>query len=371
MKMNILIRKSAFGLLAVSLLFTLAFSFSQPAQAQSTLSQQTQIETLLALIAQLQAQLAAMQGGRSGQVDNKCIQLSRNLYLGMRDSDTAGEVSQLQRYLTDTGYYTYGEITGFYGPVTQRAVQKLQDARDIIETTGYGTVGNRTRTIVAETCSFATIDQTKVTSRSNSFELTGTADSDVEAVFVALISPHTSNISSSDNDDWGNLWRNGRYVAFTGDEVNRVRNGKWEVDFYGVPDGDYVAHVYESQTSEQKLLAKQPLSVSAEDVFDFDADDDEELLLGVKQSADSGGVKITLQDVFYTNGLSGSPRATFLVEPDGYNASIYSGGLNDYIPEGGGISDRSSKKGGIRIKIEKLSIPMNTATITIEPVSKG
>lgn len=353
-------------MLAFAMLFILAFSFSHPAQAQSTSSQQTQIETLLALIAQLQAQLATMQG--ETQSNNQCIQLTRNMYLGMRDSDTAGEVSQLQQYLTKAGYYTYGEITGYYGPVTQKAVRALQDGRDIIETTGYGTVGSRTRTIVAETCSFATIDQTKVTSRSNNFELTGTADNDVESVFVALISPHTSNISSSNDNEWGNLWRNGKYVAFTGDEVNRVRNGKWEVDFYGIPDGDYVAHVYESQTSEQKLLAKQSLSVSAEDVFDFDPDEEKELLLGVNQSADSGGLKITLRDVFYTNGLTGSPRASFLIEPDGYNASIYSGGLND---SSGGITDRTSKNGGIGIKIEELSIPMNTATITIEPVSKG
>jgi hypothetical protein len=63
--------------------------------------------------------------------------------------------------------------------------------------------------------------------------------------------------------------------------------------------------------------------------------------------------------------------ASFIIESDGYNASSYSGGLNDYIPEGGEIIDRTSKNGGIRIKIEDLSIPMNTATIKIEPVSKG
>lgn len=59
--MNILIQKSVCGLLAVALLLTIAFSFGQPVQAQSTSSQQTQIETLLALIAQLQARLAEMQ----------------------------------------------------------------------------------------------------------------------------------------------------------------------------------------------------------------------------------------------------------------------------------------------------------------------
>lgn len=59
--MNILIQKSVCGLLAVALLFTLAFSFVSPAQAQSTPSQQAQIETLLALIAQLQVRLAEMQ----------------------------------------------------------------------------------------------------------------------------------------------------------------------------------------------------------------------------------------------------------------------------------------------------------------------
>jgi hypothetical protein len=59
--MNILIKKSVYGLLAATLFFTFAFSFGQPVQAQSTSSQQAQMEELLALIAQLQARLAEMQ----------------------------------------------------------------------------------------------------------------------------------------------------------------------------------------------------------------------------------------------------------------------------------------------------------------------
>ncbi|MFT5832084.1 MAG: hypothetical protein ACI9SY_000465, partial [Candidatus Paceibacteria bacterium] len=159
MKMNILIQKSTCGLLAVALLFTLAFSFSIPARAESTSPQLEQIQTLLAIIEQLQAQLAQLRGESSS--GTQCTQLSRSLFLGSSDSDTAGEVSELQRFLTSTGHYTYGEVTGYYGPATQRAVQAWQTAKGVVssgspETTGYGVVGPSTRSLIARNCSVST-----------------------------------------------------------------------------------------------------------------------------------------------------------------------------------------------------------------------
>lgn len=153
--MNILIQKSASGFLAVALLFTLAFSFSNPARAESTSSQMEQIQTLLAMIEQLQAQLAQMRGGSSS--GGQCTELSRSLFLGSSDSDSSGQVSKLQRFLTDTGHYSYGEITGYYGPATQQAVQAWQASKGVVssgspETTGYGVVGPSTRSAMARGC---------------------------------------------------------------------------------------------------------------------------------------------------------------------------------------------------------------------------
>jgi peptidoglycan hydrolase-like protein with peptidoglycan-binding domain len=159
MKMNILIQKSACGLLAVALLFTLVISFTSPARAESTSPQLEQIQTLLATIEQLQAQLAQLRGGSSS--GTQCTELSRSLFLGSSDRDTTGEVSKLQRFLTSTGHYTYGEVTGYYGPATQRAVQAWQASKGVVssgspETTGYGVVGPSTRSVIARNCSVST-----------------------------------------------------------------------------------------------------------------------------------------------------------------------------------------------------------------------
>jgi hypothetical protein len=368
MKMNILIEKSACSLVAIVLVFTVVFSFSSSARAQSTSAQMEEIQVLLKMLEQLQAQLSQLQGG--GSSGTQCIQLTKNLYLGMNDANTAGEVSKLQRFLTSTGHYTYPEITGYYGPATQKAVQELQNDRDIIETTGFGTVGSRTRTIVEETCKYATVDQKSVQSRSNSFNLSGTANNNIKTIFVALVSPHTSNISI-DNYDWHSLYETGRYVAFTGNTVNKVNNGTWEVEFEGIPDGDYIAHVYENDTSNQKLLVKQSLNVSAPDVIDFEPDDGDTFTIGVGQQATDGGFSIWVNDVFLSNGLSGTPRVSFITQPEGFNKSSYSLGLGETTNT---MMDEESPSDKIQLRVEAISTSMNTVTFEIiipEPSGLG
>ncbi len=81
---------------------------------------------------------------------NACVDLTRTLRLGSTDAETSGEVTKLQQYLTQTGDYTYGSITGYFGPATEAAVQRFQCRKGIIcqgtpEGTGYGVVGARTR----------------------------------------------------------------------------------------------------------------------------------------------------------------------------------------------------------------------------------
>ena len=85
----------------------------------------------------------------SNNEQNACIQpytLQRNLYLGTKGED----VAELQNYLRKLGFYTYPEITGYYGPATQQAVQRFQCSKMGIcsgtpWTTGYGVVGPATR----------------------------------------------------------------------------------------------------------------------------------------------------------------------------------------------------------------------------------
>ena len=87
-----------------------------------------------------------------------CVALSQSLYYGKRDSDMGGEVSLLQRFLQAAGDYTYPEITGYFGSVTQSAVQEWQARNSIVsyggpDTTGWGLVGPRTRVMIrSQTC---------------------------------------------------------------------------------------------------------------------------------------------------------------------------------------------------------------------------
>lgn len=129
---------------------TLAFSttlwlsgavFVAPVAAQVG-SVQDQINALLQQIAALQAQLSGLQaGGAAGA-------LSKNLKLGMSDP----EVSTLQSGLKlDSAVYPEGLVTGFFGPLTHRAVIRFQEkyASEVLSSwglsSGSGFVGSTTR----------------------------------------------------------------------------------------------------------------------------------------------------------------------------------------------------------------------------------
>ncbi|MFO0718491.1 MAG: peptidoglycan-binding protein [Candidatus Paceibacterota bacterium] len=110
-----------------------------------TPSEQAQINALLAMITQLQQQLALL---LSQNTD--CTVITKDLYIGLNDSSTSGEVTKLQKFLKNQGDYTYPTITGFFGAATQSAVQKFQSRNAILysgspATNGFGIVGPTTR----------------------------------------------------------------------------------------------------------------------------------------------------------------------------------------------------------------------------------
>ena len=45
--------------------------------------------------------------------------------LALRAGDRGDEVEKAQKKLKELGYYTYGSITGYFGPVTKDAVIRL------------------------------------------------------------------------------------------------------------------------------------------------------------------------------------------------------------------------------------------------------
>jgi peptidoglycan hydrolase-like protein with peptidoglycan-binding domain len=92
--------------------------------------------------------------------------LTRPLFLGSGDAATGGEVSKLQIFLKRTGDYT-NEVTGYYGPVTQAAVQSFQAENNIVssgtpETTGFGSVGPTTLTVINTVAASGSADTTVV-----------------------------------------------------------------------------------------------------------------------------------------------------------------------------------------------------------------
>lgn len=104
------------------------------------------IDELLAQIASLQAQIQALSGSSSVGVKTG-LNLTADLVPGARGQ----AVTDLQTALkSDTALYPEGIVSGFYGALTTKAVQRFQAKYGIASagtpsTTGYGRVGPKTR----------------------------------------------------------------------------------------------------------------------------------------------------------------------------------------------------------------------------------
>lgn len=77
------------------------------------------------------------------------ITLTTNLYFGTRNT----QVTALQSFLIANGYLGSSYATGYFGLLTQTAVQKFQCAKNIVcsgspGTTGWGSVGPHTRAVI-------------------------------------------------------------------------------------------------------------------------------------------------------------------------------------------------------------------------------
>jgi peptidoglycan hydrolase-like protein with peptidoglycan-binding domain len=70
------------------------------------------------------------------------VVITRTLYVG----ESGADVSALQQFLQQQGYFTYPTVTGFYGAATWQAVADFQQAHGL-EAVGY--VGPLTRALVA------------------------------------------------------------------------------------------------------------------------------------------------------------------------------------------------------------------------------
>ena len=72
------------------------------------------------------------------------LMLARDLYQGVQGAD----VTALQTHLADNGYYPEALVTGYFGPLTQKAVMQYQILNGISPVAGY--VGSLTRGVLGQ-----------------------------------------------------------------------------------------------------------------------------------------------------------------------------------------------------------------------------
>jgi hypothetical protein len=135
-----------------------AFSESEPSHPfllkATTMEEGETIKALLEKIAYLQTQIALVQAKINAilaarQGHTRCTGLNQNLYYGLKNE----QVKCLQQFLKSQGseIYPEGLVTGYFGPLTQKAVIRFQEryASDILLPLGLengtGFVGQKTR----------------------------------------------------------------------------------------------------------------------------------------------------------------------------------------------------------------------------------
>lgn len=113
-----------------------------------------QLQNVLNKIEKLKSELKLVENGLTATNGVTCVKLNSNLKRGMNNS----EVKKLQIFLAqDKNIYPEAITTGYFGKLTELAVQRWQSSNGIISygspsTTGYGAVGPKTREVMSATC---------------------------------------------------------------------------------------------------------------------------------------------------------------------------------------------------------------------------
>ncbi|MFZ2555949.1 MAG: peptidoglycan-binding domain-containing protein [Minisyncoccia bacterium] len=133
--------------------FIVVFLIAPFTYAETNAEIQAKIDALMTQIRGLQATLGQTPRVVTSSVSANCPAIIRALALGARGSD----VTALQVFLKARGYFSE-EATGYFGALTEAAVQKMQAANNLVSSgtvasTGYGALGPRTRALIASLCS--------------------------------------------------------------------------------------------------------------------------------------------------------------------------------------------------------------------------
>lgn len=131
---------------------------SSTLQAIAANPNQSVIDGLLGQVASIQQQIDALLAGQtasstpalpaaaSSTATIACPAIARLLQFGVNGTD----VTNLQVFLAAEGFFDVANATGFFGKLTEAAVQAWQKAKAIVTegdpaTTGFGAVGPKTR----------------------------------------------------------------------------------------------------------------------------------------------------------------------------------------------------------------------------------
>ena len=142
------------------LVFVLPFA----ASADQVSDLQAQVRVLSKLMTQLEQQRAPVSGAARPTSSAGCSAIAAPLASG---SSGVG-VSQLQQFLgSNAAIYPEAKVTGYYGALTQAAVQRFQAANGIVSSgtpssTGYGKVGPKTAVVILSQCGGGTTNPTAV-----------------------------------------------------------------------------------------------------------------------------------------------------------------------------------------------------------------
>lgn len=118
---------------------------------------QSQLQVLLGQISALQGKTASTVIPSAGSISydsSSCPLIGRSLTIGSSGDD----VMRLQQFLArDAEVYPEGQVSGYYGPLTEAAVKRWQVKYHIVSsgtaaTTGYGVVGPRTAAAISILC---------------------------------------------------------------------------------------------------------------------------------------------------------------------------------------------------------------------------
>lgn len=135
-------KRISYALCVLTILFT-----TTHASADQVSDLQAQLNQVLQRIAELRTQVNTGSGGGSCSIT-----------VSLRRGASGAQVRALQTFLAkDADIYPEQSVSGFFGPATERAVQRFQAQQGIVSegdsfSTGYGAVGNKTRQRINELC---------------------------------------------------------------------------------------------------------------------------------------------------------------------------------------------------------------------------